>query len=495
MAQQQRELDDAKLVPDWFHRKSRFGFSWCLPLGMRVAVIGGGFAGMAAAWYLNACRVRVDVYEAGDRLGGRVHTDRVLLKPKFVEAGAELIGRNHPLWWRLSNDFHLTLLPITEDLEYQKQNLIPRFIFGGRVLTPAERERMESNLKPVFTAIGKEARPIHPERPWDSPGARDLDAKSVADKLPELLAGLGKDNPGLDDVRSWLKFTIPNDNCALLSKHSYLALLTLVSAGRMGNDDKDLHGYWYDTETHRCKEGNQALADKIAASLPNVHLNAPVHSVTINRLYTRPVQIKASPVFQEDYDFAVLTLPPSRWGPESITFTPPFNAARRSVSHGPAVKFLAGYPTKFWEIAGLAPSTKSDDTGSVWASTDHQENPKNPNPQPPYGLTVYSGGPFVLEETKYRQRLAGLYPNGPEPTATEFVNWPKIIAGYAVPAPGEVTSIMRLLLEPHEGRMYFAGEQTSSGFFGYMEGALQSGARAARDIVWRAASPCRSLIA
>jgi monoamine oxidase len=31
--------------------------------------------------------------------------------------------------------------------------------------------------------------------------------------------------------------------------------------------------------------------------------------------------------------------------------------------------------------------------------------------------------------------------------------------------------------------LYFAGEQTYLGFFGYMEGALQSGARAARNLV------------
>ncbi|MEA2314883.1 MAG: monoamine oxidase [Solirubrobacteraceae bacterium] len=491
MAQQQRELDDAKLVPDWFHR-SRFGFSWCLPPGMRVAVIGGGFAGMAAAWYLNACGVRVDVYEASDRVGGRVHTDHSFINGKFVEAGAELIGKNHPLWLRLANDFHLTMVPITEDDKYHEQGLSPRFIFGGRVLTWAERQRMESNLKTVYTAIGKEAKLIHPRRPWDSPGALDFDAKSIVDKLPELLAGVG--GPGLGDVRSWLEFTIPNDNCAVLSRHSYLALLTLVSAGRMGSDDKDLHGYWYYTETDRCKEGNQALAEKIAASLPNVHTNAPVRSVTINPLYTRPVQITASPVFQGDYDFAVLTLPPSRWG--SITFNPPFNAARRSVSHGPAVKFLASYPTQHWKAAGLAPSTKSDNIGSVWPSTDHQENPDNP--QGPFGLTVYSGGPFALPEREYKPRLTDLYTyNGQKPTPikTKFVDWPNIIAGYAVPAPREVMSIMRLLTEqPHLGRMYFAGEQTSSGFFGYMEGALQSGARAARDIVWGAAFACRRLI-
>ena len=45
------------------------------------------------------------------------------------------------------------------------------------------------------------------------------------------------------------------------------------------------------------------------------------------------------------------------------------------------------------------------------------------------------------------------------------------------------------------GHLYFAGEQTSPGFFGYMEGALQSGGRAARDILHRVAVPCPTRLA
>ena len=47
---------------------------------------------------------------------------------------------------------------------------------------------------------------------------------------------------------------------------------------------------------------------------------------------------------------------------------------------------------------------------------------------------------------------------------------------------GQVTTVGQALAEPH-GRMFFAGEQSHVPFFGYMEGALQSGARAAREII------------
>jgi monoamine oxidase len=63
----------------------------------------------------------------------------------------------------------------------------------------------------------------------------------------------------------------------------------------------------------------------------------------------------------------------------------------------------------------------------------------------------------------------------------QFVNWPKIRftrAGYSCPAPGQVTNAARKLIAGC-GRLVFAGEHTSMAYFGYMEGALESGLRAA----------------
>jgi len=52
---------------------------------------------------------------------------------------------------------------------------------------------------------------------------------------------------------------------------------------------------------------------------------------------------------------------------------------------------------------------------------------------------------------------------------------------FAVFHPGQMASIMPEVSRP-EGRIYFAGEHTSS-WMGWMEGALDSGERAAGEIV------------
>jgi hypothetical protein len=62
------------------------------------------------------------------------------------------------------------------------------------------------------------------------------------------------------------------------------------------------------------------------------------------------------------------------------------------------------------------------------------------------------------------------------------------MAGYAGPLKGQVTTIVKNLNGSFQGRIFFAGEQVSPGFFGYMEGALQSGLQAAGRV---AVTACR----
>jgi monoamine oxidase len=484
-ADKRRELIRRRLTPEWFVRGT--GTRLCLPRGFRAAVIGGGFAGLAAAWYLDACGASVTVYEATVGMGGRVRTDTSFISGKTVEVGAELIGENHPLWWILADRLRLRLQELSDDDVYERAGLSVRLRFGSHDLTPAQKTALKRSLKAFLTAIGREARPISETEPWTAPDASVLDAMSVRVKLNTMLP------PGPSPTRSWFEFTLPNDNCAPLAQQSYLGLLGAVSAARMGSDDKGMLGYWMSTETHRCVGGNQQLADLIERALPDVRPATRVTDIEIEPSYIPPVRVFAEtttgsgPVRQhDDYHVAVLAVPPTTWG--RITFTPDFDHAARTIQHGPAVKFLSRYGSRFWEDPSvmLAPSAKWDELGSVWEGTDNQ------GASPDFCLTVFSGGPLVLPASRYPTQLSALYPTG-TPTGSMFVDWPTrpfILTGYGVPGLGEVTRIAPMQLLPHRRRLYFAGEQTSTGFFGYMEGALQSGARAARDIVVGWARPC-----
>jgi len=67
-----------------------------------------------------------------------------------------------------------------------------------------------------------------------------------------------------------------------------------------------------------------------------------------------------------------------------------------------------------------------------------------------------------------------------------LANWPEepfIETGYSSPGIGKIFDTGQKLINPLHDRLFFAGEHTQMDFFGYMEGALRSGLRAARDVM------------
>jgi flavin-dependent amine oxidoreductase len=127
-----------------------------------VAVVGGGLAGLCTAWHLQQCGAQVTVFEAADRAGGRVRTDDAFIPGRVVEAGAELIGDNHPMWLTLASRFDLELRPITKDEDYEADKLEVRIRFGDRDLDDDEKQQLHQNLTQVYDVIGQDARDVDP---------------------------------------------------------------------------------------------------------------------------------------------------------------------------------------------------------------------------------------------------------------------------------------------------------------------------------------------
>jgi monoamine oxidase len=78
---------------------------------------------------------------------------------------------------------------------------------------------------------------------------------------------------------------------------------------------------------------------------------------------------------------------------------------------------------------------------------------------------------------------------------SDWPNEPFIRTGYWAPKPnGEIFKVGPKLNIAFHKRLYFAGEHTYVSFFGYMEGALRSGIRAAnllmRESCGMTVDPC-----
>ena len=159
---------------------------------------------------------------------------------------------------------------------------------------------------------------------------------------------------------------------------------------------------------------------------------------------------------------------------------------------GTNVKYLIGLRERFWRRARLAPSMLSDGPVTLtWEGTDGQRTAGA-------GLVAFSGGPAADDcrtwtaterQARYVDALSRVYRDvASHILRTRFMDWPSdpwVKASYSFPAPGEVTTVGPLLQQPLGGRAYFAGEHTCYAFVGYMEGALQSGARVSRAIANR----------
>jgi len=452
----------------------------------RVVIVGAGFAGLMTG-YLLAPHCRVTIFEARDRVGGRVWSKTK--SSGIVEAGAELIGYNHPLWLSLARDFELGLSVNTSDTNFDALHLkMPLFLNGERVRS-RQLKRLYNEMDECLQTMVDAAQGIDPNRPWDAEGAEELDRKSIADWIKEQ----GRD----DDVTAALKHQFANDGGRPCEQQSYLANLTVIKGGALR---KDPGAFFTQSESLRCSSGNQALADWLAEKIRElggvIHLLAPVSAIEIE---ADRVTIKADGRPSETADYVVLAIPPSLWPGEKfarLAITPEL-PRDYYVSMGKAVKYLSPLRTRFWIGEKLAPTATSNEFGVTWEGTDNQIAARGRDVE----LSLFAGGEAaesaLAEWTTggsravdefYASRIGKVYKGYTSHLTQqpEFMAWPEdpwTGAGYSCLAPGEVCRAGPLLDKGFQKRMFFAGEHTCFAYMGYMEGALQSGKKAASAIL------------
>jgi monoamine oxidase len=166
---------------------------------------------------------------------------------------------------------------------------------------------------------------------------------------------------------------------------------------------------------------------------------------------------------------------------------------------GTAVKYLSPLTHRFWISEGLAPSATSDRFGVTWEGSDNQIQA----PERGIELSLFAGADMAqraLDEYRrggdlavrafYDRRIGAVYRSYPASVGgrPSFIPWPLdewTRAGYSCPGLGDVCRAGPLLSRSFKQRMFFAGEHVCLPYFGYMEGALQSGRMAAAAILKR----------
>jgi len=431
--------------------------------GARVAVIGGGFAGTSAAWFAARAGMAVTLVEPRV-VGGRVSSTRELVPGRILEAGAELIGTNHPMWMAFARHFGMAMSMITGEDQFAAAGLEMPLILNGKRLTPEEEKVVYAEMDGVFREWAKESAVVtQPWTPWNTPDAARLDAETLDAHIPANIDELTK-----AAIRAEFEF----NNTVPASAQSWLANLAQIAAG--GG-----YAYFEDTEVFRCAAGNQSLARHLAAKL-----SIDKHRVTNISTGDRIFLDLEGGEREGPFDYVIVAVPSVAMEKLTIDKTAfPY----RAVGHGPAVKYLSAVERRFWIPEGLAPSGMSEQLGMSWEGTDNQMDTAH------YDLSVFAGGPVAQAAIDagggagfWAPRIKALLP-GYAAERAEFENWPRRVGmGYSCPAPGQVTTIQKSYANLIGGRIAVAGEHTSPAWFGYMEGALQSGLVAAVRIAQQA---------
>jgi monoamine oxidase len=435
---------------------------------VRVVVVGAGLAGLTAATDLVAAGADVTVLEARDRVGGRTHGIEVA-PGSWVDAGAAYLGDRHTALHEQIDRLGLRTTPTTMVGD-------SRFLLGSDEADGATRHGRFPPLNAValgemFDRLDDLTSAVDPVAPWRTANAAALDALTAAEWAREHLR-----HP---DARLFFPLFLGE---MMAADPAVVSMLHVACYLRSGGGTRYLNAFDGGAQQDRIDGGAHQLCEKLAANL-RVRTSAPVHAV---RGDDTGVTV-GSGLGDHRADAVVVALPPLLADELDI----PGLAHRRAgdrTARGCTVKVHLVYPGPLWRDHGLS-GWSVNATGPLLSTVD--DSPAGG------GVGVLTGFVTGAEAHRFaalppeRQRAAVLaqagliFPRLPAPLACHVTDWtsePYSKGCYAALfGPGDWPRLGPHLTTPH-GRVHWAGTETSTEFFGLMEGAIRSGHRAATDI-------------
>jgi monoamine oxidase len=444
------------------------------PNNRAVIVIGAGLAGLSAAYELQRAGWQVTMLEARDRVGGRVHSLRSFSNGLVAEGGGEFIEESHTRMLAYADQFNLKLGRVGSWQGQESDWAAFEGKAGPMSDTTVWGVNLHEEVERIWLALAELGELVpDPHRPQTARNAELIDNRSTAEWIHALDVHPVAKRIFAQHVRS--EYTCEPERHSLLdlARNASMYCTTI---------DRNVN--------YRVIGGNDLIPRALAAALSDIRLNAPVSSVRV-----RPDEVEVTYQQGNSYStlssaFAVLAIPLTV--ARRIEFHSPFPDAHRrmmhEVSYGAVTKVLIEYRERFWIERGWNGRLVTDaPIVLTWHATSHVEHE--------HGIiTAYTGGEpgarlAALSDTE-RIRVAvaeieKLFPGSSdliECTATvAWPNEPYTRGSYVALAPGEVTAHWKTLFEP-VGRLFFAGEHAAA-VQGFMEGAVESGQRAASMIL------------
>lgn len=454
-----------------------------------IAVVGGGIGGLTAALRLMQAGHEVHLYEALDRFGGRMWTKRDFNKDgMFVELGGELVDSNHT-----------DLIELAKEVGVELQNLkegdsgVDFYHFGGKIYTDKD---VISAFEPLAKKIAQDAEGLYDDQEEFTAKAHQFDHVSLRDYLDQVGEGVDR------WVLQMLEVAYVPEYGVDAEKQSSLNLIDFINP----DTSEGFEVFGDSDEAMRIRGGNDTLPTAIHRALQGkVRLHGG-HKLV--RIEDDGQQIKLgfaakSKVITPSYAHVVMALPFTILrdieGVANLNLSEDKQRAIQEMGYGNNHKVMYGFTDRSWRqpLGGLSEicngSVYSDKSfQSIWETSRGQSGASGI-------ITNFMGGSVSVQYSpdhfeKNLAELDGIFP-GIKAKADgnrTLMNWStmKTMRGsYSSPYVGQYCWVYGAAALPElDGRLVFAGEHTSLKSPGFMNGGVESGNRAAKELLGIATS-------
>ena len=440
-----------------------------------AVVIGAGLAGLVAARDLVAAGKSVVVLEARERIGGRLLNEEIG-EGKVVEVGGQWIGPTQDRLAALARDLDVGTFPTYSQGENLLEHRGKRHRYRGTI--PRINPLVLVDVEQAQRRLNRLARTVPLDAPWEARRAHALDSQTAATWMRRNIATRG--------ARMLLELGVEAVWAAEPADISLLHMLFYIhSAGSLE--------MLFDTENgaqqDRFVGGSQLLPVRLAERLgERVVLGAPARTI---RHSNDGVVVDAGGV-TANARRAVVAIPPTLAG--RISYDPPLSGHRDQLTQrmplGTVAKCMAIYDEPFWRQDGLSGQGTSD-IGPVKLTFDNSPPDGSPGVLLGFleGRRAREAG--RLPAAQRRQAVIDCFtrlfgPRAAKPCA--YVErlwaeeeWTRGCYGCHMPT-GVWTAYGSALREPI-GPLHWASAETATVWSGYMDGAVSSGERAAKELL------------